>query len=135
MSIETPFPVEGTITPRENGFGASLPCESEWLSETENGDILQRAVDRASREYGNGVEVAVVFHDDGHGNAQSFDLLGLAEETDTASATLDRGDWGKVVDALRECAEIEQYGDHIDRAQGRHFERLAEDLQEQTDAC
>jgi hypothetical protein len=76
FGIETPFPVEGTVTPREDGFGASLPCASEWLSETENGDVLQRAVDRAARKHGNGVEVEVTWYDDGHGNAHGFEIHG-----------------------------------------------------------
>ena len=80
LEIETPFPVEGTITPRENGYGASLPCASEWLSETENGDLLQRAVDRAARKYGNGVEVEVTWRDDGHGNANDFEIHGPVED-------------------------------------------------------
>ena len=84
LEIETPFPVEGTITPRENCFGASLPCASEWLTETENGDILERAVDRAARKYGNGTEVKVTFTDDGHGNANDFDLHGPVENTEEA---------------------------------------------------
>ena len=80
MSIETPFPVEGTVTPTEYGHSASLPCADEWLTETENGDILQQAVDRAARKYGEGVEVEVVFRDDGHGNASGFDILGPVKE-------------------------------------------------------
>ena len=79
LDIDTPFPVEGTITPRENGYSASFPCETEWLTETENGDVLQQAVDRAARKYGEDTEVEVVFRDDGHGNANGFDLLGPVE--------------------------------------------------------
>lgn len=82
MSIETPFPVEGTVTPREYGHSASLPCASEWLTETENGDILQRAVDRAARRYGNDVEVEVVFRDDGHGMARDFEIVGPVGDDD-----------------------------------------------------
>jgi hypothetical protein len=81
MSIEVPFPVEGTVTPTDYGYSADLPCASEWLTETENGDLLQRAVDRAAREYGEGVEVRVVFYDDGHGVASNFELRGEASET------------------------------------------------------
>lgn len=60
MSIQTPFPVEGTITPTEYGHSAILPCDSVWLTETEDGtDYLQNAVDRAARKYGEGTEVHV----------------------------------------------------------------------------
>lgn len=80
MNIETPFPVEGTVTPTEYGHSSSLPCASEWLTETENGDLLQRAVDRAAREYGEGTEVEVVFYDDGHGVANDFEIVGPVQE-------------------------------------------------------
>lgn len=61
-AVETPFPVEGTITPTERGYSANLPCSSLYLTETEDGtDYLQAAVDRAAREYGEGVEVRVRF--------------------------------------------------------------------------
>lgn len=80
MELETPFPVEGTITPTEYVHSASLPCASEWLTETENGDVLQAAVDRAARQYGEGTEVEVVFRDDGHGNANDFELLGPVDD-------------------------------------------------------
>jgi len=75
--IETPFPVEGTITPTECGYSANLPCVTEWITETENGDFLQRAVDRAAREYGNGVEVRVRFTSGRFGEqCAGFELLG-----------------------------------------------------------
>jgi hypothetical protein len=81
VDIETPFPVEGTITPTDHGYSASLPCESEWLTETENGDVLQQAVDRAAREYDEGTEVRVRFTSDRFGDAcGDFELLGPTEE-------------------------------------------------------
>lgn len=75
VDIETPFPVEATITPKEYGYGANLPCASEWLTETEHGDKLQAAVDRARSEYGNETEVEVVFYGDGHGQCKEFSLI------------------------------------------------------------
>jgi len=81
--IETPFPVEGTITPNANGFSASLgDVASEWLTQTEDGtDYLQAAVDRAARKFGEGVEVRVRFTSDAHGlGCGDFELLGEAEE-------------------------------------------------------
>lgn len=79
-TIETPFPVEGTITPTEYGYSASLPCESEWLTETENGNVLQQAVDRATRKYGEGTEVRVRFTSDRFGEGcGDFELLGEVE--------------------------------------------------------
>jgi len=86
MKIETPFPVEGTITPKETGSHASLSCASEWVTQTENGDLLQRAVDRAARKYGNGTKVEVRFTDDGHGVAQDYELLGPVDESDESEA-------------------------------------------------
>ena len=86
MDIETPFPVEGTVTPRENGYGASLPCASEWLSETENGDMLEQAVHEAVYEYGRGVEVRVRWTAR-HGICNGYELLGpVPEETDSEPA-------------------------------------------------
>lgn len=83
MQIETPFPVEGTITPTEYGYSASLPCESEWLTETEHGDYLQQALDRAARKYGEGVEVRVRFTSDSWGDGcGGSTLLGPVEEGD-----------------------------------------------------
>jgi len=75
--VDTPFPVEGTITPTDYGYSASLPCATEWLTETEYGDYLQQAVDRAAREYGEGIEVRVRFTSDGFGDScGGFTLLG-----------------------------------------------------------
>lgn len=78
--METPFPVEGTITPDENGYTASVPCETMWLTETENGDVLQQAVDRAAREHGVGTEVGVRFTARGIGGDVSFELLGAVDD-------------------------------------------------------
>ncbi|ELZ04961.1 hypothetical protein [Natrialba asiatica] len=80
MQVETPFPVEGTITPTDYGYSASLPCASVYLTETEHGDFLQQAVDRAAREYGEGVEVRVRFTADATGlQCGDFELLGSVE--------------------------------------------------------
>lgn len=85
MSVETPFPVEGTITPNDHGFSASLPCASAWLTETNNGDYLQQAVDRAARKYGEDVEVNVRFTADKFGDTcGGFELLGPVEGGDDA---------------------------------------------------
>lgn len=86
--IETPFPVQGTITPQENGYRASLDAAYEWVSETENGDLLQRAVDCAAWKYGTGTEVHVQFTADGHGVCTDFQLLGEADDS-MASRALD----------------------------------------------
>jgi hypothetical protein len=80
--MQTPFPVEGTITPTEYGYRASLPCESVWLTETENGDVLQQAVDRAARKYGEGTEVRVRFTARHMGERVSYELLGGVEEAE-----------------------------------------------------
>lgn len=81
--IDTPFPVEGTVTPREGGgFSANLPCASEWVRETEDGtDYLQAAVDRAARKYGDGVEVRVRFTSGMSGlGCSGFELLAPVDE-------------------------------------------------------
>ena len=80
MQVETPFPVEGTITPTDYGHSASLPCASEWLTETEHGDFLQQAVDRAAREYGEGTEVRVRFTSRDGGQCTDYELLGPVKE-------------------------------------------------------
>ena len=82
MSVESPFPVEGTVTPKESGYSASLPCASEYMTETESGtDYLQAAVDRAAREYGEGVEVRVRFTSGPAGlGCEGFEVLGPVEE-------------------------------------------------------
>jgi len=83
MNIETPFPVEGTVTPTESGYRASLPCASEWLTETEYGDYLQQAVDRAARRHGDGVEVRVRFTSDRYGDqCGGFRILGPVEDAE-----------------------------------------------------
>ena len=80
MSVQTPFPVEGTVTATDYGYAANLPCASEWLTETEHGDVLQQAVDRAARKYGEGVEVRVRFTSDHFGDGcGGFELLGPVE--------------------------------------------------------
>lgn len=81
MELDTPFPVEGTVTPKDHGYSADLPCESEWLTETEHGDYLQQAVDRAAREFGEGIEVRVRFTADRFGDqCGGFELLGPVED-------------------------------------------------------
>ena len=79
--LDTPVPVEGTVTPTDYGHSASLPCASVWLTETETGDYLQRAVDRAARKYGEGTEVRVRFTADRAGvTCGGFELLGPVED-------------------------------------------------------
>lgn len=79
--IDTPFPVVGTITPTDYGYSASLPCASEWLTETDHGDVLQAAVDRAARKYGEGVEVRVRFEADKWGDqCGDYTLLGPVDK-------------------------------------------------------
>ena len=75
MELNSPFPVEGEVTPTEYGISANLPCASEWLTETENGNFLQQAADRAARKYGEGVTVKVRWSGR-HGECSGFKLLG-----------------------------------------------------------
>ncbi|ELZ96611.1 hypothetical protein [Haloferax sulfurifontis] len=92
MSVDNPFPIRGTITLKENGRIASLDSVTEWVTETDHGDLLQQATDRARRLYGNGVEVEVEFYDDGHGFAQGFEIgepLGTPDAYDEYEAKLD----------------------------------------------
>ena len=78
MIYETPFPVEGTITPTDYGYSASLPCELEWLTETASGmDFLLAAVDRSARQYGEGIEVRVRFtYDRFTESCDGYEMLG-----------------------------------------------------------
>jgi hypothetical protein len=83
MSHSNPFPVEGTIEAKENGYSANLPCSSMYVREGENGtDHLQAAVDRAARRCGEGVEVRVRFTSRTGVGCTGFELLGPAEEVE-----------------------------------------------------
>jgi hypothetical protein len=73
--IHDPWPITGTITPRENGYRASLDAETEWLTEGDSDD-LQAAVDRAAREYGEDVTVEVTFHGVLYDGCSDFDIHG-----------------------------------------------------------
>ena len=86
--MENPFPVEGTVTPTEYGHSASLPCAAEWIRETEHGDYLQRAVDRAARKYGEGEEVRVRFTSNDGLQCTSFELLGPVDDGDNEGGGL-----------------------------------------------
>lgn len=77
--MDSPFPVKGTVEATEHGYSANLPCESMWLTETENGDLLQQAVDRVAREYGEEVKVEVRWTGR-DGIAKKFEVLGPVEE-------------------------------------------------------
>lgn len=61
------FPMDGTITATDHGWSANIDGSTMVLQESENGDWLQRAADRAAREYGEGVEVEVTFYATGDG--------------------------------------------------------------------
>lgn len=79
MNVNTPFPVEGTIEATEYGFSADIPCDSMWLRETENVDILQRAVDRVARKYRGGYEVEVRFTEESLGDID-FEIIDSEED-------------------------------------------------------
>lgn len=51
------------------------------MTETEHGNYLQQAVDRAAREYGEGTTVRVRFTGGQHG-CTGYQLLGKAENAD-----------------------------------------------------
>jgi hypothetical protein len=80
--VDTPFPAQGTITPTNYGYSANLPCASEWLTQTETGDYLQQAVDRAARKHGEGTEVEVRFTSNDGLQCTGFTLLGAVEDND-----------------------------------------------------
>jgi len=75
--LEDPWPIKGTITPRENGYGASLSAATEYLTEGEGEDALQAAVDRARSKYGNGKEVDVEFRGKQYEGCLSWMLKGV----------------------------------------------------------
>ena len=82
MSVESPFPVEGTVEAKDYGFSADVPVDSMYLTESLDGtDYLQAAVDRVARKYGENVEVRVRWtgHRKGAG-VGGFELLGPEEE-------------------------------------------------------
>lgn len=80
MSVENPFPVEGTVTPTDYGRSVKVPCATEYLTMTDHGDFLQQAVDRAARKYGEGVEVRVRFSSSDGLQCTGYELLGPVEE-------------------------------------------------------
>lgn len=86
MNIETPFPVEGTITVRENGARFSFPCAVEWMRETGQGNpnYLKQAENAVAREFGFATTVRVRFTANRSGEAcGGYELLGV----DNAAAT------------------------------------------------
>jgi len=79
--IETPFPVEGAITPTKNGYSANVPCASEWLDETKDGDYMQKAADHAARKYGEGISVNVRFTESRSAEVcGGYELLGPVDD-------------------------------------------------------
>lgn len=77
---QLPFPVRGTVTPTRVGHEAHLPCPGEWLTETRQGDFIQKAVEDARSAYGADVEVNVLWTCDGDGICSNYELLGPVEE-------------------------------------------------------
>lgn len=75
MAVDDPWPIAGTITPKQNGYGAKLGEPTEYLTE---GDVdhLQAAVDRARSKYGNGKEVGVVFRGHQFEGCSGWELTG-----------------------------------------------------------
>lgn len=82
MSVETPFPVEGEVEPTEYGYSAETPCTSEWMTETENGDMIQAAADRIARVHGEGTRMRVRFTSNWEGVCNDFELLEVVEEAE-----------------------------------------------------
>jgi hypothetical protein len=102
--VETPFPVEGTLTATESGYTLDLPCATEWLTETETGDYVDKAVQRIALEYGEGIGVRVRWTDDGHGVCNSFELLGGIPMTDESERESRQRKVGQLYDLLHELA-------------------------------
>lgn len=81
QSIETPFPVKATVTATETGYRLDAPCESVWLTETEEGDFAQEAADTAERIYGTDTPVRFLFEARGFSEGcTSVTILGEADE-------------------------------------------------------
>lgn len=81
VSVDSPFPVEGTVTATNYGLSVTLPCDRAWVRETEHGDFVKRAAAKAEQEYGEGTEVRVRFTADRSGDqCGDFELLGPAED-------------------------------------------------------
>lgn len=59
--FETPFPIRGTVTVESYGSSARLDAESEWVSETPDGNYLDKAVKEIGYRYGEGVPCEVEF--------------------------------------------------------------------------
>lgn len=80
MEIENPFPITGSIRPTDYGYGASLSAPSEYITEVEGPNLLQAAVDRSARKYGEDVRVEVVFYGDEWDGATDYELLGPIDD-------------------------------------------------------
>lgn len=118
---EPPFPIEGTITPQENGHRASLDAAYEYLTESERGNWLERAADRAAREYGEGVEVEVTFYATTDGwDCGSFELHGRADSEQRELAT----DGGQAVGSETWMKEQESFEVRVDGETIRLFNRV-----------
>jgi len=81
MSVQSPFPVVAEVELSDTGYTTSIPCAVEWVRETEHGDLLSQAVDDVLAEYGENFNstVNVRFEGDGHGMADSYEIIGVEE--------------------------------------------------------
>ena len=84
---ETPFPFEVTVEwpdSEDTRQIVSSPHGTEWLTETEQGDVLQQATDRAAIQYDTEGPVRIRFDADRWGENVRFDVLGRVEDDETA---------------------------------------------------
>ncbi|WP_254810632.1 hypothetical protein [Natronosalvus amylolyticus] len=65
VEIETPYPVTGEIELTPYGYSLSLPCETEWITEHENGDLAGCAAADIRRQHGVGATVEVTWRANG----------------------------------------------------------------------
>lgn len=81
-SIETPFPVDGTITPTETGFQIDVPCSLAWLIHADAGEytnVMDQAAEAAAATFGTDNPVRVRFVADAAGDqCGGYELRGLA---------------------------------------------------------
>ncbi|MDF9748401.1 hypothetical protein [Natrinema salsiterrestre] len=59
--VETPFPIKGELELTEYGLSLSVDAASEWLSESEHGNLVDKAASEIRKRHGEGVTVEVTW--------------------------------------------------------------------------
>lgn len=93
--VETPFPIEGELELTEYGLSLSVDAASEWLSESEHGDLVDKAASKIRKRHGEGVTVEVTWFRSGRvelGEVVSKTEAAKLRESYTDIACLEKDD-------------------------------------------